>query len=211
MTPEIAVERVKLYLKRCCQLIDGLESGNAPVDRAVGWRRNGETWLPVPHPCNRSKALFNRSNLTVFLGLPMVPARIAPAGLVCGQYSLKPSPRTGRRQESGNRFQNALSLRIVIAANAGIWEISKVRLTALAGPEWASQRPSAPARLSPPAHGCNTGGAQATVTRNGASAGGYLQGSLKRPPRGMERGLGGGWKGPGGGRKAGILFKMGPQ
>jgi hypothetical protein len=24
-----------------------LESGNAPVDRAVGWRRNGEIWLPT--------------------------------------------------------------------------------------------------------------------------------------------------------------------
>ena len=47
MTPEIAVERVKLYLKWCSQLIDDLESGNAPVDDAVGWRRNGETWLPA--------------------------------------------------------------------------------------------------------------------------------------------------------------------
>jgi hypothetical protein len=47
MTPEIAIDRVKLYLKWCSQLIDDLESGNAPVDGAVGWRRNGETWLPV--------------------------------------------------------------------------------------------------------------------------------------------------------------------
>lgn len=44
MNPEIALERVKLYLKRCCQLIEDLDSGNAPVDGALGWRRNGETW-----------------------------------------------------------------------------------------------------------------------------------------------------------------------
>jgi hypothetical protein len=48
MSPAIAIERVKLYLKWCSQLIDDLESGNAPVDGAVGWRRNGETWLPAP-------------------------------------------------------------------------------------------------------------------------------------------------------------------
>jgi hypothetical protein len=47
MNPEIAIERVKLYLKWCSQLIDDLESGNAPVDGAVGWRRSGETWLPA--------------------------------------------------------------------------------------------------------------------------------------------------------------------
>jgi hypothetical protein len=38
---------VKLYFKWCSRLIDDLESGNAPVDRAVGWRRNGEIWLPT--------------------------------------------------------------------------------------------------------------------------------------------------------------------
>jgi len=47
MNPEIAVERVRLYLKWCCQLIEDLDSGNAPVDGALGWRRNGETWLPA--------------------------------------------------------------------------------------------------------------------------------------------------------------------
>jgi hypothetical protein len=47
MTPEIAVERVRLYLKWCARHIDDLDSGNAPVAGAVGWRRNGETWLPA--------------------------------------------------------------------------------------------------------------------------------------------------------------------
>jgi hypothetical protein len=47
MTPEIAVERMQLYLKWCVRLIDDLGSGNAPVAGAVGWRRNGEIWLPA--------------------------------------------------------------------------------------------------------------------------------------------------------------------
>jgi hypothetical protein len=47
MNPEIAVERVKPHLKWCCQLIEDLDSGNAPVDGALGWRRNWETWLPA--------------------------------------------------------------------------------------------------------------------------------------------------------------------
>jgi hypothetical protein len=47
MNLETAIERVKLYLKWCSRLIDDLDSGNAPVDGPVGWRRNGETWLPA--------------------------------------------------------------------------------------------------------------------------------------------------------------------
>jgi hypothetical protein len=47
MTPEIAIERLQLYLKWCARFIDDLDSGNAPVAGAVGWRRNGETWLPA--------------------------------------------------------------------------------------------------------------------------------------------------------------------
>jgi hypothetical protein len=47
MTPEIAVERMQLYLKWCARLIDDLDSGNAPVAGAVGWQRNGEIWLPA--------------------------------------------------------------------------------------------------------------------------------------------------------------------
>jgi hypothetical protein len=46
MNPEIALERVKLYLKRCCQLIEDLDSGNAPVDGALGWRRKWGNMAP---------------------------------------------------------------------------------------------------------------------------------------------------------------------
>jgi hypothetical protein len=71
MNPEIAVECGKLYLKWCCRLIDYLESGNAPVDRAVGWRRNGKTWLPASawhqifdeNEADKAAAELNRNGL----------------------------------------------------------------------------------------------------------------------------------------------------
>jgi hypothetical protein len=47
MSPEVAVERVRTFLKWCADRFEWLGPGHVPLDNPLGYRRNGEFWVPA--------------------------------------------------------------------------------------------------------------------------------------------------------------------
>ena len=47
MSPEAAVERVRTFLKWCVDRFEWLGPAHVPLDNPLGYRRNGEFWVPV--------------------------------------------------------------------------------------------------------------------------------------------------------------------